>query len=111
MTIHLPTDLESSIKAAVDNGRFASVDDAMAEAARLLIRQITQGEPQPAPATSPTDLTPDEMADQILQHRLLEQGLISEIKPPPRLIPVRERFTPIPITGEPLSETVIRERR
>jgi Arc/MetJ-type ribon-helix-helix transcriptional regulator len=42
MTIHLPTDLESSIQAAVENGRFSSVDDAMAEAARLLLRTITQ---------------------------------------------------------------------
>jgi Arc/MetJ-type ribon-helix-helix transcriptional regulator len=47
MTIHLPHDLESSIEAAVHNGRFASVDDAMAEAARLLLRSIGQGHPEP----------------------------------------------------------------
>jgi Arc/MetJ-type ribon-helix-helix transcriptional regulator len=46
MTIHLPHDLESSIHAAVHNGRFASVDDAMAEAARLLLREIGQGQPE-----------------------------------------------------------------
>jgi Arc/MetJ-type ribon-helix-helix transcriptional regulator len=39
MTIHLPHDLESSIQAAVHDGRFATVDDAMAEAARLLLRE------------------------------------------------------------------------
>jgi Arc/MetJ-type ribon-helix-helix transcriptional regulator len=49
MTIHLPNDLEASIQAAVRSGRFASVDDAMAEAARLLLRAITQ-EPKPAPS-------------------------------------------------------------
>jgi hypothetical protein len=54
---------------------------------------------------------PDEIADQELQRRLLAAGVISEIKPPHRLLPARERFTPVPITGEPLSETVIRERR
>ena len=42
MTIHLPNDLESRLQAAVQNGRFASVDDAMAEAARLLLREIDQ---------------------------------------------------------------------
>ena len=47
MTIHLPNDLETSIQAAVQSGRFASVDDAMAEAARLLLRTITQ-EPRPS---------------------------------------------------------------
>jgi len=42
MTIHLPHDLESSIQAAVQGGRFASLNDAMAEAARLLLREIQQ---------------------------------------------------------------------
>ena len=42
MTINLPNDLESSIQAAVRNGRFASVDDAMAEAARLLLRELAR---------------------------------------------------------------------
>ena len=40
MTIHLPNDLERDIEAAVHNGRFRSVDDAMAEAARLLLREL-----------------------------------------------------------------------
>jgi Arc/MetJ-type ribon-helix-helix transcriptional regulator len=50
MTIHLPHDLENSIQAAVHNGRFASVDDAMAEAARLLLREINQVQPEPTAA-------------------------------------------------------------
>ncbi len=50
MTIHLPHDLESSIQAAVHNGRFASVDDAMTEAARLLLREINQIQPEPIAA-------------------------------------------------------------
>ncbi len=40
MTIHLPSDLESSIQAEVANGRFATVDEAMAEAARLLLKEM-----------------------------------------------------------------------
>ncbi len=42
MTIHLPKELESSIQDAVHGGHFASLDDAMAEAARLLLREIDQ---------------------------------------------------------------------
>jgi len=57
MTIHLPHDLEISIQAAVHNGRFASVDDAMAEAARLLLREINQARPEPNPPA--TDVSPD----------------------------------------------------
>lgn len=42
MTIHLPGELESGIQAAVLTGRFASVDDAMAQAVRLLLRDLEQ---------------------------------------------------------------------
>ena len=40
MTIHLPENLESSILEVVRSGQFASVDEAMAEAARLLLRRV-----------------------------------------------------------------------
>ena len=40
MTIQLPVELESSIAAIVRSGRFRSMDDAMAEAARLLLHQL-----------------------------------------------------------------------
>lgn len=43
MTINLPNDLESSIRAEVASGHFASVDEAMAEAARLLLRELRLG--------------------------------------------------------------------
>jgi Arc/MetJ-type ribon-helix-helix transcriptional regulator len=42
MTIHLPPELESSIKAAVHSGHFASLDDAMTEAASLLLQRLKQ---------------------------------------------------------------------
>jgi Arc/MetJ-type ribon-helix-helix transcriptional regulator len=57
MTIQLPNDLESSIRAAVSNGRFASVDDAMAEAARLLLREISQN-PQSRSSNTASDVDP-----------------------------------------------------
>lgn len=40
MTIELPIDLECSVAAIVQSGRFPSIDDAMAEAVRLLLRQV-----------------------------------------------------------------------
>ncbi len=45
MTIHLPNELERSIQAMVHTGRFASVDEAMAEAARLLLREVKHTPP------------------------------------------------------------------
>lgn len=40
MTIQVPKDIENSIQIAVSRGLFASVDDAMTEAARLLLRSL-----------------------------------------------------------------------
>jgi Arc/MetJ-type ribon-helix-helix transcriptional regulator len=50
MTIQLPPHIESSIQAAVHSGHFASVDDAMTEAASLLLERLKQ---TPAPAKPP----------------------------------------------------------
>jgi Arc/MetJ-type ribon-helix-helix transcriptional regulator len=53
MTINLPENLERSILAEVHGGHFASVDEAIAEAVRLLLRQRNRGEPGSAPAHKP----------------------------------------------------------
>lgn len=54
MTIHLPEDLERSIRGEVLSGRFESVDEAMAEAARLLLQtRETPRDEAPGPATTP----------------------------------------------------------
>ncbi len=98
MTIHLPNDLESSIQAAVHSGRFASVDDAIAEAVRLLLRQ------PPAPARRP-------LSEQELEQKLIESGFLASVPPTRDPATPPWNFEPITIEGEPLSETVIRERR
>ena len=49
MTIHLPPDIKISIQAAVHNGRYASLDDAMTEAASLLVQQLRQEQAQAKP--------------------------------------------------------------
>jgi Arc/MetJ-type ribon-helix-helix transcriptional regulator len=54
MTIHLPKELESSIEAAVHSGHFPSVDDAMAEAARLLLGNLKH-RPRPPGDQANTD--------------------------------------------------------
>jgi len=59
MTIHLPENLESSILAAVHSGRYASLDDAMAEAASLLVQRLKQEETQAKqPAASQIEAAP-----------------------------------------------------
>ncbi len=50
MTIQLPQDVERSIEVAVNDGLFASVDEALAAAWRCLERQriAPRGDPEPA---------------------------------------------------------------
>jgi Arc/MetJ-type ribon-helix-helix transcriptional regulator len=46
MTIHLPPEIESSIQAAVHSGRYATFDDAMADAASLLVQRLKEEQAQ-----------------------------------------------------------------
>jgi len=113
MTIDLPENLESSILEAVHSGQFPSVDAAMAEAARLLLEQIKLNPARHtgnAAASHPAQ-PEGEPSSQELQRRLFEAGILSEIKPPiTDLTPYQNRQA-VPIQGEPLSETILRERR
>lgn len=53
----------------------------------------------------------DELSSQEVQQRLFDAGLISEIKPPiTDLTPYQNRRA-VPIQGEPISVTALRERR
>ena len=95
MQIHLPNELKSSLQALVHGGRYASVHEAMADAARLLLRQ--------QPVKNP-------MTEQELLRHMLETGLMSQL-PDTAADFDDPDDQPIAIQGEPLSETVIRERR
>jgi putative addiction module CopG family antidote len=99
MTIYLPEDLERYVQSEVQSGRFASTDDAIIEAIRLLRQKKHETQFQRKL------LTLDE-----LNQQLLEAGLLSQIPPRPDPATYQE-FSPIVIQGEPLSETIIRERR
>jgi Arc/MetJ-type ribon-helix-helix transcriptional regulator len=98
MTIHLPKEVESSIRKAVQCGQFASIDEAMTQAARLLLKQAKRAKPAKA-------RTEDEVLRQ-----MLADGLITRL-PDCDADVDDEDDEPVVIEGEPLSETIIRERR
>jgi Arc/MetJ-type ribon-helix-helix transcriptional regulator len=109
VTIHLPPSLENRILAAVHRGRYASLDDAMAEAAAMLVQRLELEQAQQPPAA--TANRREEFSSQEVQQRLFDAGLISEIKPPiTDLTPYQNRRA-VPIQGEPISVTALRERR
>jgi Arc/MetJ-type ribon-helix-helix transcriptional regulator len=81
MTIHLPPDIENSIQAAVHDGHFASVDDAMTEAASLLIQKLNLTRQHTTPSINGANPDPvlgcmqddaelmDEIVDDAYRHR------------------------------------------
>ena len=102
MTIHLPEHLESYVHDQVQAGRYLTEDEVIRDA--LERHQQTQ---QPPAAVN----RQEKQSSQELQRRLLGAGIISEIKPPiTDLTPYRNRRA-VPVQGEPISETAIRERR
>ena len=59
MTIHLPPSLENPILAAVHSGRYATLEDAMTEAAAMLVQrlELEQAAAKP-PATNQAEAAP-----------------------------------------------------
>ena len=97
MTIHLPLELERFVHDQVVAGRYPSEADVVRDALEQLRRHT--------PTTTNRGMTEAEFK----QH-LLKSGRISSL--PTAADPAsRPAFQPIALEGEPLSETIIRERR
>jgi len=100
MTIHLPEDLERYVQAEVQKGHFTSEEDAITQALRLLQQRGLE-----------TGAQEKSLSEDEWERRLLQSGLLGSIPPPASVTGQRREFQPIKIQGEPLSETVIRDRR
>jgi putative addiction module CopG family antidote len=98
MTIHLPEDVERYVNSQVKCGRFASPDEAIIEA----VRRLRQAEQEGAVRNPPTEAE--------FKRQLLASGLMTSL-PTPTDPASRPNFQPVAIEGEPLSETILRERR
>jgi Arc/MetJ-type ribon-helix-helix transcriptional regulator len=113
MTIHLSKDLEQIVHNAVLAGLYAREDDVIRDALTRLEQTLpkparTSGKPTKRPEARPqkkAPLTADE-----LNARLLASGLVTRLPNPSEDID-DDDDPPIVIEGEPLSETIIRERR
>ena len=104
MTIQLPEHLERYVHDQVLAGRFRSEDDVILDA----LERHRQAQQPPA---SQAARRREELNSHEVQQRLFDAGLISEIKPPIiDLTPYQNRRA-VPIQGEPISITALRERR
>jgi putative addiction module CopG family antidote len=101
MTVHLPEDLERYIRSQVQSGYFASEDEAITEAVRLLRHM----KPAPAPARARA------LSEEELDRQLLQLGFLGRMPSRAAGSATQGAFQPISVAGEPLSQTVTRERR
>ena len=99
MILHLPEDLEHFVQAEVSSGHFASEEEAITQAVRLLRQRGHELQAQATP-----------LSEAEWQRQLLQSGLLASIPARPAT-GARREFQPVKIEGEPLSETIIRERR
>ena len=110
MIIRLAEDLEQIVQEAVGTGLYAVEDEVIRDALTRLKQSIPPDSKRPhrkavgvQPAEQP--VSPGE-----LNRRLLAAGLVAQ-PPDPTLDLDDSDDLPIEIEGEPLSETIIRQRR
>lgn len=124
MTIHLPPELERFVHDQVVAGRYPSEDAVVRDA----LEQLRNHTPLLQPGTSSIGASRDNadrlgrvagdaretrrsrMTEAEFKQHLLKTGRISSL-PTPAAPASRPAFPPIALEGEPLSETIIRERR
>jgi hypothetical protein len=58
-----------------------------------------------------TEETKPKMSEEEFEKYLAEEGFITEYKPPVKDFSSYENYQPVTVTGEPISEMLIRERR
>jgi putative addiction module CopG family antidote len=102
MIVNLSDTGEPVIRSQVQAGRYASAGEVLDEALRLLKQR---DESQTAEPPARKALTEEE-----LEQELIESGFLGSV-PPRDSTPPHGNFQAVEIEGEPLSETVIRERR
>jgi Arc/MetJ-type ribon-helix-helix transcriptional regulator len=118
MTIHLSKDVEDAINAAVQSGRFASADE-MIDA---LVREEAGRSRKPKPPRALQKGTNRTRADTAesetpkaideLHRRWMASGLITRRPDPAQDANDDDpEDQPVVIKGEPLSQTILRERR
>jgi Arc/MetJ-type ribon-helix-helix transcriptional regulator len=116
MTIHLSKDLEQIVHNAVRAGVYAREDDVirdaltrleqtMAKTARVSGKNAKRPKALPQKPTKPLTIAE-------IHQQMLASGLISQLPDPAQDIDDDDPDDlPVPIKGEPLSETIIRDRR
>jgi len=98
MNVRVSDDAERVIRSHIQSGRFSSESEVIDAALGLLNQRVPE-------SSAKKPLTEDEF-----KQELLVTGLMTSL-PIPLDPATRRDFQPVKLEGEPLSETIIRERR
>ena len=111
MSIHLSKDLEQIVHDAVRMGLYAREDDVIRDAL-LRLKQAMAGDTGMASNARAAQAAEEKPLVAALNQRLLAAGLVLQLPDPAEDIDDDDpEDQPVEIEGEPLSETIIRERR
>jgi Arc/MetJ-type ribon-helix-helix transcriptional regulator len=113
MTIHLSTDLEQIVHDAVRAGLYAREDDVIRDVLTKLketLPENTKTRAKKAKSSKPAPQKKKPLTEAEFDQHLLNIGLMSQLPDTDADFDDPDD-EPITIKGEPLSETVIRERR
>lgn len=113
MTIRLAKDLEHFVHDAVRAGRYASEDEVIRDALTRLQQAMPEPTPKPAKGAKRSKPAPQPkkpISIEEFNRKLLAEGRISNLPDTASDFDDPDD-QPITIEGEPLSETIIRERR
>jgi Arc/MetJ-type ribon-helix-helix transcriptional regulator len=110
MTIHLSKDLEKFVQDVVRAGHYAREDDVIRDALIRLKQSMPKDSEMPGKKTRRAPQKKKPLTRAEFDQHLLELGLMSQIPDTDAYFDDPDD-EPIEIKGEPLSETIIRERR
>jgi hypothetical protein len=111
MTIHLSKELEKFVHDAVQAGLYARADDVVRDALIRLKQAMPGGSQMPGKPAKRTKAVPKKpLTPAELDQHMLSIGLLSQVPDTDADFDDPDD-EPITIKGEPLSETIIRERR
>ena len=110
MTIHLSKELEQFVHDAVRSGLYAREDDVVRDALLRLKQAMPKGAPKSKRNKPPKAKQQQPLTLEELHQQMLASGLITQL--PDKTADFDDPDDElIVIKGEPLSETIIRERR
>ena len=104
MDAQLCQDLDRLVEGQVESGRYARREDVIQEVRDWLLERGVGPDPGPPPAKRPMSI------EEFRQH-LLQTGRVSQLPSADRTDRTRTPWEPIDIDGEPVSQTILRERR